>query len=72
MPSGGWSQIVAFAGYYELFVYKYTGTPGASSSEQTCCQRETALKAVFFFPGGKSRGNIYLYLYLIIGICLPF
>jgi len=28
VPSGGWSQIVAFAGYYELFVYKYTGTPG--------------------------------------------
>eukprot|EP00435_Cladocopium_sp_Y103_P072964 s114_g41.t3 len=28
VPSGGWTQIVAFAGYYELFVYKYNGTPG--------------------------------------------
>lgn len=29
VPTFGWTQIVAFAGYYELFVYKYTGTPGA-------------------------------------------
>jgi len=28
VPPQGWSQIVAFAGYYELFVYKYNGTPG--------------------------------------------
>jgi len=28
VPGAGWAQIVAFAGYYELFVYKYTGTPG--------------------------------------------
>ena len=28
MPGAGWAQIVAFAGYYELFVYKYSGTPG--------------------------------------------
>ena len=29
VPGNGWAQIVAFAGYYELFVYKYSGTPGA-------------------------------------------
>merc|ERR1712137_1186394 len=28
VPGNGWFQIVAFAGYYELFVYKYNGTPG--------------------------------------------
>merc|ERR1719181_746253 len=28
VPGNGWAQIVAFAGYYELFVYKYNGTPG--------------------------------------------
>ena len=28
VPGNGWAQIVAFAGYYELFVYKYSGTPG--------------------------------------------
>ena len=28
MPGNGWAQIVAFAGYYELFVYKFNGTPG--------------------------------------------
>ena len=28
VPSSGWTQIVAFAGYYELFVYKFNGTPG--------------------------------------------
>jgi len=28
VPAQGWSQIIAFAGYYELFVYKYNGTPG--------------------------------------------
>jgi len=28
VPGQGWSQIVAFAGYYEFFVYKYNGTPG--------------------------------------------
>ncbi|CAE7717517.1 FCPB, partial [Symbiodinium sp. CCMP2456] len=28
VPGAGWAQIVAFAGYYELFVYKYSGTPG--------------------------------------------
>ena len=30
VPGNGWAQIVAFAGYYELFVYKYNGTPGAA------------------------------------------
>ena len=29
VPSNGWAQIVAFAGYYELFVYQYKGEPGA-------------------------------------------
>ncbi|CAK9077649.1 unnamed protein product [Durusdinium trenchii] len=28
VPGNGWAQIVAFAGYYELFVYKFNGTPG--------------------------------------------
>ena len=28
VPGNGWAQIVAFAGYYELFVYKYNGVPG--------------------------------------------
>merc|ERR1712137_575742 len=28
VPGNGWAQIVAFAGYYELFVYKYNGEPG--------------------------------------------
>ena len=28
VPGNGWAQIVAFAGYYELFVYKYSGVPG--------------------------------------------
>ncbi|CAE7039429.1 FCPB [Symbiodinium natans] len=28
VPGAGWAQIVAFAGYYELSVYKYSGTPG--------------------------------------------
>eukprot|EP00438_Fugacium_kawagutii_P011195 Skav223471 [mRNA] locus=scaffold2550:104464:106302:+ [translate_table: standard] len=32
VPSAGWTQIVAFAGYYELFVYKYNGTPGAAAA----------------------------------------
>ena len=30
VPGNGWAQIVAFAGYYELFVYKFNGTPGAT------------------------------------------
>jgi hypothetical protein len=34
VPSGGWTQIVAFAGYYELFVYKYNGTPGPGKKKQ--------------------------------------
>eukprot|EP00439_Symbiodinium_sp_Y106_P046353 s1449_g5.t3 len=29
VPGAGWAQIVAFAGYYELFVYKFEGEPGA-------------------------------------------
>ncbi|CAE7832210.1 FCPF [Symbiodinium sp. CCMP2592] len=29
VPGAGWAQIVAFAGYYELFVYKFKGEPGA-------------------------------------------
>jgi len=29
VPGAGWAQIVAFAGYYELFVYQYKGEPGA-------------------------------------------
>ncbi|CAE8644245.1 unnamed protein product, partial [Polarella glacialis] len=28
VPGNGWAQIVAFAGFYELFVYKYNGKPG--------------------------------------------
>lgn len=28
VPGNGWAQIVAFAGYYELSVYKYNGVPG--------------------------------------------
>ncbi|CAJ1407150.1 unnamed protein product [Effrenium voratum] len=28
VPGNGWAQIVAFAGYYELSVYKFNGTPG--------------------------------------------
>merc|ERR1712137_1462748 len=28
VPGNGWAQIVAFAGYYELVAYKYTGEPG--------------------------------------------
>jgi hypothetical protein len=33
VPGNGWAQIVAFAGYYELFVYKYNGTPGAGDAK---------------------------------------
>ncbi|CAJ1384930.1 unnamed protein product [Effrenium voratum] len=29
VPGNGWAQIVAFAGYYELSVYKYKGEPGS-------------------------------------------
>eukprot|EP00913_Durusdinium_trenchii_P014571 g13670.t1 len=32
VPGNGWAQIVAFAGYYELFVYKFNGTPGGTAS----------------------------------------
>ncbi len=28
VPGWGWAQIVAFLGYYELVVNKYTGEPG--------------------------------------------
>eukprot|EP00933_Yihiella_yeosuensis_P011982 TRINITY_DN11994_c0_g3_i2.p1 TRINITY_DN11994_c0_g3~~TRINITY_DN11994_c0_g3_i2.p1 ORF type:complete len:325 (-),score=97.73 TRINITY_DN11994_c0_g3_i2:115-1041(-) len=28
VPSFGWTQVVAFAGYQELFNFKYNGTPG--------------------------------------------
>ena len=28
VPSGGWTQIVAFCGFYELSVYPYSGEPG--------------------------------------------
>ncbi|KAL9139511.1 Light-harvesting complex [Amphidinium carterae] len=28
VPAGGWTQIVAFLGFYELSVYPYSGTPG--------------------------------------------
>eukprot|EP00434_Breviolum_minutum_P000798 symbB.v1.2.000704.t1/scaffold40.1/size395337/8 len=28
VPGNGWAQIVAFAGYYELSVYRYKGVPG--------------------------------------------
>ncbi|KAL9139509.1 Light-harvesting complex [Amphidinium carterae] len=28
VPAGGWTQIVAFLGFYELSVYQYSGTPG--------------------------------------------
>ncbi|CAE7039244.1 FCPB [Symbiodinium sp. CCMP2592] len=28
VPGEGWAQIVAFAGYYELFAYNFMGTPG--------------------------------------------
>lgn len=28
VPAAGWSQITAFLGFYELFVYKYSGEPG--------------------------------------------
>lgn len=35
VPGNGWAQIVAFAGYYELFVYKFNGTPGGAGSGGT-------------------------------------
>eukprot|EP00933_Yihiella_yeosuensis_P081396 TRINITY_DN94_c0_g2_i1.p1 TRINITY_DN94_c0_g2~~TRINITY_DN94_c0_g2_i1.p1 ORF type:complete len:233 (+),score=88.02 TRINITY_DN94_c0_g2_i1:105-701(+) len=28
VPGSGWAQIVAFAGYQELFAFKFNGTPG--------------------------------------------
>ena len=35
VPGNGWAQIVAFAGYYELFVYKYSGTRGGPAQNHT-------------------------------------
>ena len=58
VPSGGWSQIVAFAGYYELFVYKYTGTPGGYSADQTW-QWETGKRgSMFSLDGRNCTGNM--------------
>ncbi|CAE7871453.1 FCPF, partial [Symbiodinium microadriaticum] len=44
VPGAGWAQIVAFAGYYELFAYKYNGTPGDYGWKVITASEPEALK----------------------------
>ena len=70
VPGAGWAQIVAFAGYYELFVYKYSGTPGdygwkvlTSSDPEGLkkkllgCSRSSKPKRPDAFNGGAGTHN---------------
>ena len=52
VPGNGWAQIVAFAGYYELFVYKYNGTPGAGDAKG-----QTWKHWLRYLCGFHSHGN---------------